>query len=612
MTSKSTFKLTFTALAVSASLSVFAQYNPNIQQNFQPNQNAGFQDAQNYMSGVAAASAASAAATYQNPSAQFLQSSAPANTFGQSGSGYTNDGTLFMGGQRIGNPHQILHDAEVPSLIGITAVRYSFTDVPTYGQGTLAQIQTDMANAPITNDPTRMFSRLYLTTTNPYVQGVATPHNNYQTYEGILTSASAASYQLTAADDGKMYAFKTLSAPNQQSMNILIKELPNTSQFKGSTDLKGGATGVHVTQNGDAAALSAYMSTLKPYDFSWRAALAPYANDPNTGAFVANWVMGSHQVQAYQLGMQNQSAQTGNEAFGVLAWDANQNKYVMLDPTNVQAGANNITGNMPTLGNNQFGFFGMHTHSGSATPSGQDYAMTQQLGLDQMVIGTNGTTAIMTNNPSNNWQGAGFKFEGAWNHHLSTTYAGARRAGDSHDDAERRSFGSANTDFDKGSQGLDAASANKHGMRGQVINPITGQPEDQSLTDFYRAIHDLRQTLDLDHRIHLEQDLLFKEHYGEVWQGPWNIEFFRHFIKDVLISPELREEMTQVAYELTIKNKIDAMLDSVDEAKEATENDVDGIPSTDDGTDYSSNPLGLSTGDDDGNSGSSGGYGGNW
>jgi hypothetical protein len=316
----------------------------------------------------------------------------------------------MMGGQRIGNPHQILHDAEVPSLIGITAVRYSFTDVPTYGQGTLAQIQTDMANAPITNDPTRMFSRLYLTTANPYVQGVATPHNNYQTYQGILSSASAASFQLTAADDGKMYAFKTLSAPNQQSMNILIKELPNSSQFKGSTDLKGGATGVHVTQNGDAAALSAYMATLKPYDFSWRAALAPYANDPNTGAFVANWVMGSHQVQAYQLGMQNQSAQTGNEAFGVLAWDANQNKYVMLDPTNMQATAGNVTGNMPTLGANQFGFFGMHTHPGSATPSNQDNLMTQQLGLDQMVIGTNGTTAIMTNNPGNQWQGAGFEF----------------------------------------------------------------------------------------------------------------------------------------------------------------------------------------------------------
>jgi hypothetical protein len=75
MTSKSTLQLAFAVLAVGAGLSVSfvvsAQYNPNIQQNFQPNQNGGFQDAQNYMSGAAAAASATAAATYQNPSAQF-------------------------------------------------------------------------------------------------------------------------------------------------------------------------------------------------------------------------------------------------------------------------------------------------------------------------------------------------------------------------------------------------------------------------------------------------------------------------------------------------------------------------------------------------------------
>ena len=108
---------------------------------------------------------------------------------------------------------------------------------------------------------------------------------------------------------------------------------------------------------------------------------------------------------------QNQSIQSGNEAFGVLAWDANQNKYVMLDPTNTQATSGSVSGNMPTLGNNQFGFFGMHTHAGNATLSGQDFAMTQQLGLDQMVIGTNGTAAIFANNAGNQWQGAGFEFE---------------------------------------------------------------------------------------------------------------------------------------------------------------------------------------------------------
>jgi hypothetical protein len=244
--------------------------------------------------------------------------------------------------------------------------------------------------------------------------GVTTPYDNYQNYADAVAAAQAGSYQLTVANDNKLYAFKTLAATSTQSQNILIKELPAHSVFIANSDPKGGAVAVRVTQSGDYAAMQNYFDTVKPYDFSWRSALAPMANDPNTGAFVANWVMGSHQVQAYQLGIQNQPAQTGNEAFGVLAWDANQNKYVMLDPTNTQATAGSVSGNMPTLGNNQFGFFGMHTHPGSATASAQDVLMTQQLGLDQMVIGINGTAAIFANNPSNNWQGKGFEFEGPY------------------------------------------------------------------------------------------------------------------------------------------------------------------------------------------------------
>jgi hypothetical protein len=38
-----------------------------------------------------------------------------------------------------------------------------------------------------------------------------------------------------------------------------------------------------------------------------------------------------------------------NKVFGVLAWDANQNRYVMLDPTNQQAAAGSVSGNMPML-----------------------------------------------------------------------------------------------------------------------------------------------------------------------------------------------------------------------------------------------------------------------
>ena len=429
----SSFKVMLVAVAVSASFAAFAQYNPNIQQNFQPQQNGAFQDWQNGasgangFSGAAAAASATAAATFQNPAAQFLQSAAPA-------SGYTKDGTLMMGGQKIGNPHQILHDAEVPSLIGITAVRYSFTDVPSYGQGTLAQIQTDMANAPISSDPTRLFSRLYLTATNPYTQGVATPHNNYQTYQGVVADAQAGSYQLTVADDNKLYAFKTLSAPNQQAMNILIKELPNTSQFKGSTDLKGGATGVHVTQSGDAAALQNYLATVKPYDFSWQSAFGPYAAMANYGgpvvfgangdvnginpyvdpaSFYFNWVMGSSQVQSFQNQLNQESKQSGNESFGQLAWDSNTNQYVMLSASNQTATAGSVSGTMPSLGAGQTGVFGMHTHPDGSQPSNQDLMQASQLGTDQVIVGPNGMNYVVV--PGTQGIGGGeFKFENGY------------------------------------------------------------------------------------------------------------------------------------------------------------------------------------------------------
>jgi len=201
-----TFKHAFTALVIgvclSASMSAFAQYNPNIQNNV----GNGMMDN---------------AALY-NPT--------PYNPVAATGSGYTNDGTLFMGGQKIGNPHQILHDLNVPSFFGVNANRLSYSDNPSYGQGTLAQMEnhTLTIGVPTANV---VLSRLYVTPTNPYTQGVATPHNNYQTYQGVVADAQAGSYQLTVANDNKLYAFKTLGAMSTQSQNILIKELPAHSVF---------------------------------------------------------------------------------------------------------------------------------------------------------------------------------------------------------------------------------------------------------------------------------------------------------------------------------------------------------------------------------------------
>lgn len=108
---------------------------------------------------------------------------------------------------------------------------------------------------------------------------------------------------------------------------------------------------------------------------------------------------------------------------------------------------------MPTLGNNQFGFFGMHTHPESATPSEQDLRMTQQLGLDQFVIGTNGTSAIMTNKPSNAWQGAAFRFENAYHDSVSGAGYGSDNGGDDTSGVGGVAASGQNVDSNTGSYG---------------------------------------------------------------------------------------------------------------------------------------------------------------
>ena len=219
-------------------------------------------------------------------------------------SGYTNDGTLFMGGQRIGNPHQILHDAQIPSFMNITATRYTFTNDPTHGQGTLAQMELATTNG---SDSSVLLNRLYLSPTNPYVQGAPGPYPNYQTYQGVLQNAQQANYLLTNADDGKTYAFKTLTASSRQAVDLLIRELPNTSQFRAAADPLGGGTGVRVTQNGDAVALAAYLATVKPYDYSWQPnfgttfgqnpAFSGWANSNN---FAPDYSEGAGPAQSFQ------------------------------------------------------------------------------------------------------------------------------------------------------------------------------------------------------------------------------------------------------------------------------------------------------------------------
>lgn len=226
-------------------------------------------------------------------------------------SGYTNDGTLYMGGQRIGNPHQILHDAQIPAFMTITGFRATYSNVndplaPNYGQGTLAQMETQATTG---SDASVLFNRVYLTPNNPYPVVPAGTHNNYQTYQNALTAAQASNYLLTNADDGKTYAFKTLTASSRQAADLLIRELPNTSQFKSYADPNGGAVLMRVSQNGDAVALAAYLATVKPYDYSWQPNFGttfgqnggqnPYGGWANSNNFAPDYSEGAGPAQSF-------------------------------------------------------------------------------------------------------------------------------------------------------------------------------------------------------------------------------------------------------------------------------------------------------------------------
>ena len=242
---KKTVSLGLMGLTVLSSLCTVAQaqYNPNIQ---------------------------------NNSSYGVADNATPYNPVATTGSGYANDGTLFMGGQRIGNPHQILHDAQIPAFMTITANRYTYTNNPNHGQGTLAQME---AATTAGSGSDLLLNRLYLSPNNPYVGQAAGPYPNLQTYQAVLANAQATGYKLAAADDGKTYAVKTLTAATTQAQNILVKELPNTAQFRAAADPLGGGVGVRVTQNGDTVALSNYLATVKPYDFSWQQGFGVYGNN---------------------------------------------------------------------------------------------------------------------------------------------------------------------------------------------------------------------------------------------------------------------------------------------------------------------------------------------
>lgn len=317
----------FTAIVLFTNLSAFAQYNPYGSNNNNVNANT----PQPYI--------------YTPPSGF---NSSPQT-------GYSNDGTLYMGGQKIGNPHQILHDAEIPAFMTITANRYTYTNDPAhpnYGQGTLAQMET----ATTANTPADvLFNRLYLTANNPYPVVPTGTHNNFQTYQGALANAQTAVYKAITADDGKAYAVKTLTAANTQAQNILVRELPNTSQFRAAADPAGGAVGVRVTQNGDAVALANYMSTVTPYNFAAQPNFGVYGS---TGSNYANanqnqYQYGNQIPEAWAAAMAWQKAQNGSNGNFNSENIASANFFYGM-PNNWAAIQNGQNGNFNNVSSNGF------------------------------------------------------------------------------------------------------------------------------------------------------------------------------------------------------------------------------------------------------------------
>jgi hypothetical protein len=302
-----------------------------------------------------------------------------------------------------------------------------------------------------------------------------------------------------------------------------------------------------------------------------------------------------------------------------LAWDANTNQYVMLRDPNAVGTPDSVRGTYPQPGTGQTGVFGMHTHPNGGQPSNQDLITAANSSTDQVIVGPNGVNYVVV--PGNG--GAGgylngsacitsgadspackldradrlkFYFEGLYFHHVQTTLDGALKAGLSYEAALKRAESSAGTDFEKGSQDKDAAKANLHGMIGRLPDGFDKDGNikyrDQTQAEYEAAIQRLLGDLDLDHLIHLAQDLLFEDHKDHVWDGIMKLDFIPHFLKDLFISTELRAKMEEVArmylaaFETAIKDKPEP------------EYDMDGIIITTDATDYSGNPLGLSTDND--------------
>ena len=269
------------------------------------------------------------------------------NATGAVVSGFSKNGKLLFGGQVLGNPHQLMHDLQNPTLWSTGAVSFSNSTDPTFVQATVDQMMQAIAPP---SDPGGLFmSRLYLNPENPYTPGGAlsappspTPESgaaaptgplidNFEHYKRALTHAQANvgdrtqditrwSQTLHEYGDGVSYLAKTHTSSAVRLRNTLFDSAPSRAVFQGAQIPTPGATGFFVVQGAQAKTHLANLQEQNAQLLGSRIFFSQQQLDPNSRGFEArlgsqtkNTTLGYIQPdgQAHEFAQDNPFIQSG-------------------------------------------------------------------------------------------------------------------------------------------------------------------------------------------------------------------------------------------------------------------------------------------------------------
>lgn len=257
-------------------------------------------------------------------------------------SGFSKNGTLMFGGQVLGNPHQLMHDLQNPTLWSTGAVSFSNSADPTFVQATIDQMMQAIAPP---SDPGGLFmSRLYLNPENPYTAGGAfsappspTPEtgsaaptgpliDNFEHYKRALTHAQANVGDRTQditrwsetrpeLGDGVTYLAKTHTSSAVRLRNTLFDSAPSRAIFEAAQIPTPGATGFFVVQGAQAKTHLANLQEQNAQLLGSRIFFSQQQFDPNSQRFEA------------RLGNQ-----TKNTTFGYIQPDGQAHEFAQDNP----------------------------------------------------------------------------------------------------------------------------------------------------------------------------------------------------------------------------------------------------------------------------------------